>query len=178
MPQQPSPMSSNAGVVLNLVITTKGIDYSATQKEGLSWLLAGKHETRVQIVTSGNTIREFNTYMIEILPKAFNNFWIYSVSKLRSQSTSQTDTTKDCSYDLNSEIQCGYSKYVFYMQITENILDSTDASQPRIFLEFSRVVKADKSTTYQTGFTNDLGTGIINGRQIPCEANGITTLNN
>ena len=77
-------MSSNAGVVVNVLITTKGIDYSATQKEGLSWAMAGKHETRVRIVTSANVIREFNTFMVEILPKAFDKFWIFSVSKLRS----------------------------------------------------------------------------------------------
>ena len=55
------------------------------------------------------------------------------------------------------------------MKIVEEVPAYDDASLPQISIEFSRQV----GTVYTEGFARDLGTGILNGRKIPCEATNI-----
>ncbi len=60
MPTTPSALTIPAETTFQVDISTKGIDHSATQKEGLVWSLAGMHET-VLSVMKGNTVLEFNS---------------------------------------------------------------------------------------------------------------------
>ena len=87
----------------NVEISTKGIDYSATQKEGLDWLKAGNFHLKVQIRNNADSVKEFNSRLLEILPIKLTKFWIWSASKLRAQNTNTIDVSHDCSYDLGIE---------------------------------------------------------------------------
>jgi len=60
------PQSIVAETTFVLNLSTKGIDYSATGLEGLLWLVAGMHETIVQVVDSSNNIREFNSQLVTV----------------------------------------------------------------------------------------------------------------
>ena len=77
-------MTIQAKQKVNIEISTKGIDYSATQKEGLDWLKAGNHQLKVQIKNNANSIKEFNSRLLEVLPLKLTKFWIWSASKLRA----------------------------------------------------------------------------------------------
>lgn len=161
------PLSIPAETSFQVDISTKGIDHSATLKEGLVWSLAGMHETVLSIM-NGNTVVEFNSQLTTVLPVAFSKFSVWSASKLSSASSAVSDPSHDCAYDFAVEPQCGLTKMIFTLKTTADVPAFDDASQPSIVIEFSREVGA-----YTDGFMEDLGTGIPNNKAIPCEATGI-----
>ena len=151
-----------AGVPALIMLSTRNIDNSATGDDGILWKDAGIFEFEVAI-TGGTT--ESTKKRLEVYPRALNNFWAWSSNKLRSTTSVVTDTSKDCSYDLSTGEQCGFTYLKVFFETTAVAEAYDHATQPsKLFVEFERSLLP----LFENGFLRDLGTGLNHRNEIPC----------
>jgi len=70
------------GIDALIGIDTRNADYSATGKDGLLWIKPGLYIFTVEAYRGGN-LKEYSSKMMEVLPTGFNNYWVWSASKMR-----------------------------------------------------------------------------------------------
>ena len=176
--RMPPTLGITNSIEYDIKITTRAADYSATRNEGLEFQKSGLKEITITSKDPSGTAREKTTKAFGFYPPVFLDFWVHSVSKMRSKTNDlAVDSDHMCSHPFSgadSDLQCGLTLFRFYIETATGtqILASSDITKPQIYLEF---FMADLPL-FTTGFDKDLGTGLAHRAEIPCFFVGISPL--
>ncbi|KAL4449717.1 hypothetical protein ABPG74_008090 [Tetrahymena malaccensis] len=154
------------GIQYSLQMGFRGNDDSTTTRDGFGMNQAGTYILSASITDGTNTVSTQKAY--NVMAPSFVNFWVWSINKL------VTDTTDNKCYGGGQTI-CGRTLIGFVFSLVNPIPKSVDTvakTQTVIILEFATYI----SSAFPNGFASDLGTGLSQRSNVPCEGMNIPVL--
>ncbi|EWS71333.1 hypothetical protein TTHERM_000331066 (macronuclear) [Tetrahymena thermophila SB210] len=154
-----------ANIQYNLQMGFRGNDDSTSTRDGFAMSQAGTYILSASITDGSNTVSTQKAY--NVMAPSFVNFWVWSINKL------VTDSSDNKCFGGGLTI-CGRTVVAFVFSLVNPIPPSLvpTVSQTVIILEFATYI----STAFPNGFASDLGTGLPQRSNVPCEGMNIPVL--